>query len=230
MVKSHLNYLKRIRLYRSCFFIIMLPGGLFSQGQATKDDPCKQVLDYDWLTVNTCEMPDTKLRSIHATFQLHTNINEYAAMVLDIDAYKEWNKSATNYQLRERPASNQAIFYSEVEAPWPVSNRFGIYHVKVYKRSDEGTLTVISDLKPELMHQQDDFIQIGGYQSKLTIVQIDTNLIEGEFYLTVDPGGSIPDWVTNLSLKTISNNYFLNLKARLEKDTNPKNNEIISRI
>ena len=84
-----------------------------------------------------------------------------------------------------------------MSAPWPVSDRDLIIHLKINIRED-GSMRVILNSLPNYLPESKDFVRIPYSHSEMHMVPIAENHLKVSYWLKVDPGGSIPDWLANM--------------------------------
>ncbi len=184
--------------------LLLLPFVLDAQSN------CKFRKTANQISVYTCERNDSNLNSVKATFQLDTTPSQYASIMLDIDKYKEWNLELSNTKIIKLLKNRELIYYFEVDAPWPIKDRFCVLRLKVEQDPTSKVMFITQDIVPEMMSDKNGLVAIKEFHSILTIIPISKNRYEAEFFLKIDPGGVIPDWLTNMvttrmPIKTYSN-------------------------
>ena len=178
---------------------------------------CVLKKDKDNIKVYSCETAGTNLRTVSATFELSATIEEYMAVVLDVDNYKAWHYRAINPRLLKKISATELIYYTQVFAPWPVSNRDLILRLKLEPDISNGALTVtlksISDYLPTV----NNVVRVPSSYSKMTLTPSENSKLKVEYFIEVDPGGHIPAWVVNLVSTQAPYETFKNLINRLER-------------
>ena len=91
------------------------------QSQAQTD--CDLKLDKDSIKVYTCTVPNSKFKSVKTIFELNTRLSQLAAIVMDVNSYKEWQYKMKSVTLLKKVSEREIIYHTEVEAPSLTSNR-----------------------------------------------------------------------------------------------------------
>lgn len=184
--------------------LLLLPIVLVAQSNCKLRKTAKQI------SVYTCERTDSDLNSVKATFPMETTASLYASIILDIDKYNEWNFEISNTKIIKLVKDRELIYYFEVDAPWPVKDRFGVLHLKVEQDPISKVMFITQDIVPEMMSGKSGFVGLEDFHSIMKIIPISKDRNKAEFFLNIDPGGDIPTWLTNMIItrmpfKTYSN-------------------------
>lgn len=187
---------------------------------AQKD--CDFQMVREGIKVYTCKRNGSNLKAVRAYFELDATLDQYAAVVLDVDDYKYWNYAASNPKVLERINEEELIYYSEVEAPWPVTDRFVVLHLTVRQDPETGHLLVKLKNVPERLPSKEGFVRVREYNSILEVSPSTNGKLKVDYYLEVDPGGAIPAWATNLVSTKFPINTFSNLRKRIKSLKGPE--------
>ena len=177
---------------------------------------CKLQMEKDGIQVYTCQRDDSGFNAIRASFEVNTTPAQYASIVLNVDDYQYWNYAATNPYVIARISDTELIYYTEAKAPWPVTDRYVVLHLKVTQDLDSKVMKVTLKNVPGKIPQQNGFIRMSEYYSTLEIIPIARNKVKISYFLKIDPGGKIPSWVVNLVSTKFPINTFSNFKKRVE--------------
>src|SRR4030095_1751600 len=61
---------------------------------------------------------------IRVELDLPGNMDQLAAILLDIKQYKEWSYATKVARLVKQLGPGKLIYYTEIEVPWPATNRY----------------------------------------------------------------------------------------------------------
>ena len=178
---------------------------------------CVLKKDKDNIKVYSCEAADSKFKTVRAEFELSASIDEYIAVVSDVDNYKAWHYHTVNPRLLDRISETELIYYTQVSAPWPVSNRDLILRLKLDLNTTTKALTVTLESIADYLPEVKNVVRIPASYSKMTLTPIGNSKLKVEYFIKVDPGGQIPAWVVNLVSTQAPYETFKNLMDRLEK-------------
>jgi len=177
---------------------------------------CSLKKESDGIKVYSCKTDKSAYKVVRATFTINSTIKEYLELVRDVDNYKNWHYKSSNARILEESNPNDIIYYTQIEAPWPVSNRDLILHLELLQDAATGSLTVLLNSMPEYLPEQEGLVRIPYSSSTMIMNPLDTNLIEVDYTILVDPGGSLPVWVVNLVSTQGPYETFKRLKDNLE--------------
>jgi START domain-containing protein len=178
---------------------------------------CVLKKDKDNIKVYSCTSADSKYRAVRADFELDASIAEYMAVVLDVDSYQAWHYRAVNPRLLKRLNDTELIYYTQISAPWPVSNRDMILHLKLQMNEQRDALTVTLESIADYLPEVNDVVRIPKSYSTMTLTANQNSGLNVEYFIQVDPGGQIPAWVVNLVSTQAPYETFRNLRNRLEQ-------------
>lgn len=184
--------------------------------QANAQQDCEFQMVRDGIKVYTCKRTNSDFKAVRASFEVKASLDLYASIVLNVEDYKYWNFAATNPKIIERINDQELVYYSEVEAPWPVTDRFVVLHLTVREDPETDHLWVILENVPDKLPQKDGLVRVKEYYSALEVIPQGNGLLRINYFLEVDPGGTIPAWAINLVSTKFPINTFSNLKKRIQ--------------
>lgn len=200
---------------RSLFFMFLLFLPEFGYGQ----EDCEMVEDYQGIKIFECEMEGSNINSVKANFEIEATLSQYAYLVLNLDHYPAWNHEARNVKLVRRISKTELIYYTEVDAPWPLQDRDIILHLKVSQDPVTKVLNIHLTSRPAELPEYNKFIRIHDYWSLLQVTPISKTHSRVDYYLELDPGGDVPSWFVNLISSRIPRNTFVNFREGLKMFT-----------
>ncbi len=171
----------------------------------------------DGIKVYTRPVKNSDIKAIRVESTLEdATLSQLAAVILDIPASDEWVYATKFCRVKKVISQNEFIYHSEIEVPWPVSNRDFIVRVKVDQDSVTKKMTVGGENLPKYLSEQDGVVRIMHTVSNWTVTPKGKDL-HIDFTLHVNPGGSIPAWLINLFATRGPMETFLNLRSQVKK-------------
>lgn len=198
--------------YLSIAIVILLLFGIRLQGQTKWELKA----DKNGIKVFTRDQAETSLKAVRATFEVDATLSQYASIILNVEAYKEWNYAATNPYLVKRINESELMYYTEAKAPWPVTDRYVVLHLKIKQDPESKILQITLQDVPDQIPAKSGLVRIPEFYSKITVTPITAERVKVEYFLSVDPGGSIPAWVANLVSTKMPITTFTNLINRIK--------------
>ena len=179
---------------------------------------CSLRKDQDGIKVYLCETEGSSFKTIKVQFEAKGTLKTYASGVLNMEGYKEWQNSILNIYMLARINELELIYYSEVDTPWPVSNRDLIFHLKMNQDSITKTLTVSLEQLPTYISPKEGIVRIPKAESILTLVPLDATYVKVNYTLNVNPGGEVPAFIANMFAAQTPWQTFSNFRDRLHAE------------
>jgi ribosome-associated toxin RatA of RatAB toxin-antitoxin module len=136
------------------------------------------------------------LRDSKATMLISTKPEQMLAVLTDFDNYKTWYPRCSKSRTVARLNENEYIVQLHFNAPWPLKDRDCVIRVKVINDKATGAITLFETSEPKYIGEESDVVRIQQIQAvwKLIPKNGGTEIIN-EY--SSNPGGNIPDWMTN---------------------------------
>jgi hypothetical protein len=199
-------------LYRLFTFTLLLIGTP-SFGQTD----CILRKDDFGIKVYSCTTENSKFKLIKAEFTVTASANQLTAMWLDPENYTKWQYNTVEANLIKRLNNNEIIYYTEVAAPWPVSNRDLVVHLKVSEDKQTKTLHVSAKSVSDIVPLKEQKIRIPSSISSWKVTPINESQFAVEYSMEIDPGGYVPAWMVNMVAAEAPYESFRNFKKIVEK-------------
>ncbi|MBC6368477.1 START domain-containing protein [Algoriphagus sp. AK58] len=181
----------------------------------TQQRDCVLRKSADGIEVYTCKMEDSKINSIQSSFTVSASLSALSEALFDLNNFHKWQYKIVNTEMLKRISKNEFIYRAELETPWPVSNRDLILHVKMSPTSTPQEYHFSAIGKPDFIPPREGFVRVPLSEAHWYIKVVDANKIQIKHSILIDPGGSIPAWLMNLSLAEGPYETFKNLRAYL---------------
>lgn len=194
-----------------CVFLFLL-----FAGHRPAEPNWKLRVEKSGIKVYTRAQADSDFDALRTTFEAEATLDQYTAVVLDIDAYKYWNSAATNAYVLKKISDSEQIYYTEAKAPWPVADRYLVLHMKVTRDEASKVMKIALDNVPDQIPQKDGFVRVKKYRVTATITAVSDTRVKADYYYDIDPGGSVPAWAINLVSSKMPVEAFTNLKDRIK--------------
>jgi len=171
----------------------------------------------DGVKVFTKTNAETGLKAIRVQCSITATLSQMVALVLDVNAGTDWVYGTKSSVLLRKVSPSELYYYSEVDLPWPLSNRDFIAHLSVIQDPRSKIVTIHGPTVPEYVPEKKDIIRVRKSSGKWVIAPIGSNNINIDYTLEVDPSGSIPIWLVNLFATNGPLETFKRLKVQLKK-------------
>lgn len=201
-----------IAMYKVIIALVLL----FAPGTAHGQFDWNLKKDEDGIRIFTATTPGSDIKSIKVEFTVDASLHQFLAFLMDIPRQPDWVYNTRMSKVLRVTQPNELIFYSQVNVPWPGTDRDYISTFTVRQVSKE--LTVIdSRAAPDLMPVQKGFVRIKKSTAHWEITTLSASSLKLVYTLSFDPAGSVPAWLTNLFLTTGPSHTFKKLREGIKK-------------
>jgi hypothetical protein len=139
---------------------------------------------------------------------------------VNVSKYKEWSYATKVSRLVKSLGPGKLIYYTEIEVPWPATNRFFYANFELKKNLTEKSMHIIAVNIPDYQPVPKDLVQVLLTRGTWNITTITNKSIHVDYVLEMNPGGSLPVWVLNLFSTKGPMESFENIKKKMD-DLNP---------
>ena len=171
--------------------------------------------DKDSVRIYTRTLPDSKFNELRAEFNLHGNFIQLRKILQDVEQYPAWVYATKTSKLVEKHNANELVYYAEITAPWPISNRDYYSVTRIWLDSADGKMHILSHNLPGAYPEMSHIVRIPLLKAVWTISPLSAGWIHVEYMLDWNPGGSIPAWLANLFSTTGPSQSFGQLRKKM---------------
>jgi len=185
---------------------------LFCKGQ--EDWKLKQ--NKEGIEIYTKPLENSHLKGIKVKCALPATLSQLVTVIMDVNTAAEWVYSTKSSTLLKKISAAEVYYYSEVNLPWPISNRDFIAHLKVTQDPHTKVVTIDGPVISNYLPEKKDIVRVRSSYGKWVLTPQKNN-VKIEYTLETDPGGSLPAWLVNLFVAKGPHETFKNLKVQLSK-------------
>jgi hypothetical protein len=195
-----------MNIKRALFFTAMGFGLLMGRPSFAQDG-WSLAKDAEGIQVYVRNIPDSPLREFRGEVQLKSTPENVVRVLRDANAFRKWMPDVAASELLKATDTDQ-FHYLDNKAPWPVSNRDGVYHF-TYSRQGDGTVVVRVEAAPDYVPLREGKVRIPQANGQWKLVPNGEG-VNVTYQMHASPGGSIPGWLAN---QTVVDTPFGTLKA-----------------
>lgn len=172
--------------------------------------------DADGIKIYTRSLNDatSNVKALRVTLTTAGTPAALAKILLDIPGQKSWVYSTKSSKVLKKVSDVEVIYYSEKTMPWPVTNRDAVMHLRIATAAT-GVMTVRATTTDYPMVEKDGVIRVPSSSVAWRVTPTSPTEMKIEYEATLDPGGSVPAWVTNLFITKGPYETFKKLKSML---------------
>lgn len=201
-------------LYKKTFFLlIVLLTSLFTSAQ----QDWKLKSDKENIKIYTSPSTDSKIKALKVVCTVDATLSQMAAVLLDVNAGAEWVYKTKSASVIKKISPVEIIYYSEIDMPWPLSNRDFVVRIKLAQNATTKIVSVDTENLPDYIPVKSGIVRVRHSDVKWTLKPIGKNQVLVEYMLVVDPGGAIPAWLVNMFSTKGPFECFKSLKEQIKK-------------
>ena len=194
---------------RTFLLLLIFESPIFAQNEWTT------LKEKDGIKISSRHSPSSPFNDIRVELNLNGNIDQLEAILVDVSRYKEWSYATKISKLVKSIGPGKLIYYTEIEVPWPATNRFFYANFELKKKLNEKSMHVIAENILNYQPVPKDLVQVPLTRGTWNITTITNKSIHVDYILEMDPGGSLPVWVLNLFSTKGPLESFENIKKKM---------------
>ncbi|MBW3695131.1 hypothetical protein EK599_05470 [Vibrio sp. T187] len=158
------------------------------------------------------------LVEIKAQMQVSTSYSGFLLLLEDSANVPNWIDNVSMSQVLTQISSNENIVYTQFSAPWPARDRDMVTYSKYEVGNGQFELT-IKDASTYLA-ENDNYLRITKVDALWVLQPLDSGKTHITYTAFADPGGILPDWLSNKLSVSGALSTFQGLRAQLPKYQN----------
>lgn len=170
------------------------------------------------VTVYTKDLENTNIKELKSVFQVKSSLSALVALLNDSQSFPQWAYRCGACSTLKKISDTEFIRYQTVVAPWPVDDRDFVVNVKVNQEPLSKIVTQTVSIFSGFIPEKEGFERIKIFKGLWTLSPLKNGFINVEYQLLVDPGGSIPAWLVNMSAVEGPIENAVSMKTMLLKD------------
>jgi len=148
----------------------------------------------------------------------------FMALLGDTERAPDWLAGVSEVKILDEPSPAETVVYTHLSAPWPVSDRDFVSYSCYRRISPEHTELVIRGI-PDYLPPVKGRIRIPRLMARWRLLVTESGL-SVRYRAQADPGGAVPNWLSNKVALGNAFNTLKNLKREMQgeryRNTEPK--------
>jgi hypothetical protein len=144
------------------------------------------------------------------------NPEDLISIIEDPSGWKNWIENLKSGKLIEQINPNYKVFHQAISSPFPVSDRDVVYESKIFRNSPSQIRLEMKSVKHPKAPQSNG-VRIHIIFTRYEIVKLGNNSMHVTFETLSEPGGTIPDFLTNWASERYPVTLFEGLRRELIK-------------
>ena len=173
--------------------------------------------DENGIKVYTRKTDSSDFKSVKVETVFTGTCEKLAGILMGVDKNIKWVYNTKSLHLIKRFNDNELIYYAETSLPWPMKNRDQAIRINLYPDSANHALKITTAGEPKAIPVTKGIVRVPYFLGVWNVKQISSAKISIEYYLNVDPGGSVPAWISNMFVAKGPYETFVNLSKLLKE-------------
>src|SRR5450432_2935615 len=148
----------------------------------------------DGIRLSSRKSATSSFNDVRVELDVPGNLSQRAAILENIPKYTEWAYATKKSVLIKQLGPGKIIYYSEVEVPWPATNRFYYARFELKIDSLNHTMQLLSANIPDYKPMPADLEPVPYSRGTWNVKTISPKTIHIDYVLELNPGGSLPAW------------------------------------
>ncbi len=161
------------------------------------------------------ESDNSSLKELKVEAELKTSLSALISVLSDKASYPKWVYRCANSELLKKNSEFETYHYQSTDMPWPVQNRDIIIHTKITQNPSTKEVIISCNGVGDYIPKKDNYIRITSYRVTWKLTPLTNNTVKMEYIMAVNPAGSLPSWLVNMSLTEGPINTIKNLRNHL---------------
>lgn len=191
-------------LFLLCYFILQLPAYTQESWTLKKDK--------EGIKVYTKKVEGSDYKAFRGTTTIDAPATAVVAAIRDLDSYVKWSHMTKTASILAENGETELVTYVQSDAPWPVSDRDGIYVLNFSQDPTSKVIKITTTCSPDYIAQKEGYVRVPSTEGFWEITPKGTNKCLVNYENHSEPGGSIPGWLANSSVINIPFNTLSGLK------------------
>ncbi len=151
------------------------------------------------------------------TFIKDITLSSLVALMRDTAAAPKWFHNCIKSRVLKKINSREIIVRNVTKAPWPVSNRDAVVYSKFSQNPKTYQITISLTGKPKFIEKTKGNIRVPSLKGYWAFIPLGKGMTKIVYQMHSDPGGSIPNWLSNSFVVDMPFNTLKNMKTMLKE-------------
>jgi len=152
----------------------------------------------DGIKISNRHAANSPFNDVRVEADLPGTVDQMAKILLDVNKYKEWAYATKKSVLVKQLGPGRLIYYTEIEVPWPATDRYLYAQFELKRDAAGNSLQLISTSIADQAPPPKDLVKVTYSRGSWNIIATSKKSIHIDYILELNPGGTLPAWVLNL--------------------------------
>ncbi len=153
--------------------------------------------DKDGIKVYTGSIPNSNIKAVKVVCIVNASLSQLTALLLDTKAHEQWVYNTKTSYLVKQVSSAHWLYYSEVNMPWPLTNRDVVVDINITQQPATKIMYVSANTAEHYLPVNTDKVRVPLSKVNWIVTPMGNNQLSIEYIGQADPGGDLPAWLVN---------------------------------
>lgn len=192
--------------------ILFSPVFLFSQNST------------DWVFKNEKEgvkvyyRKTSEIHELKLVTSLKVSLSGLVTLLSEVENYPKWGYKVSESRELKKVSANETYYYSKLDFPWPLDDRDVVVRSTIVQDPVSRRVTATSIAQPDYLPSNKGVIRMRNAKTTWTLVPGQGGWTYVEYFISSDPGGSLPDWLVNMALDVGPRETIKNIRSFVRQE------------
>lgn len=168
--------------------------------------------DKQGVKIYTRSVKDSAYKEIKGVTLINTRLSSLVALMRDPQGCAEWEDLCKDSKLYGSISAKEYYVYTLNDLPWPFADRDVLAHVTWQQNPDTLQVSMHSQATKGMLKINKDIIRVTEAHASWVLKPLNDGQIEVTVTAHINPGGSLPGWMTKFFLVDSPYKSLINLK------------------
>lgn len=173
--------------------------------------------DQQGIKVYAANIPGSDFKAIKVACTLTGNYSRLIEILSDVSQFSNWIYHSKKNRLLQKRSAHDFTYHTETVLPWPMSNREAVIHIRINTDSLPAFLSISGTAEPGLVPNSKELVRISQYKAHWLVTMPAPQTLQIRYQVALDPGGSLPAWMSNMFVTKGPFETFVNLAKKLKE-------------
>jgi hypothetical protein len=156
------------------------------------------IKEKEGIKLYTRKEANSPVKSFRGEVYLHTQMDNVYSLITNVKNFDCWDDDIREIQLLLYEKDKIIRYYLIYDVSWPVTDRDLVVEACITIDPVTGTRSVEARSLLNVIPEKPDLVRIKKYWQKWTLVPVEKGVVHLILEGSVDPGGSVPAWLSNM--------------------------------
>jgi len=156
--------------------------------------------DIQGIQVYYRDNPASDIKELKIVTEIESSLASAISVINDIAEMPNWVFNCAKAEVKAGHIDSSFLFVNTTSFPFPFTDRELVFRCTTYQNIQTKEVHSRCIAEPKAIPINEEYIRVEEALSTWTFVPLAPNKVKAEYFLSLDPGGSIPAWLVNWGL------------------------------